>query len=49
MNPYNHNPFNEFDANRELAKTAKKSELSETLLSIAHFADMPKDKMGFWK
>jgi hypothetical protein len=58
MNPYNHNPFktdetretrNEFDANRELAKSAKKDSLSETLLSIAHFADMPKDKTGFWK
>lgn len=58
MNPYNHNPFetdktretrNERDANRELAKTAKRNELSDTLLSLAHFADMPKDKYGFWK
>jgi hypothetical protein len=59
MNPYNHNPYstkpyrrergNESDANRELAKTKRNDALSDTLLSIAHFGNMPKDKYGFWK
>ena len=58
MDPRNNNPFttddnreprSEYAANKELAKTAKRDDLSDSLLSIGHFADMPKDEFGFWK
>jgi len=55
MNPYNNNPFdtdskelkNERDANRELAKNAKRNDLNETLCDM--FRPMTKDELGFWK